>query len=76
MHCARVILTACVVKGLPNWRDYAYKNSEMLLEEKGQRQMADTEQDLNNSNDEISSFHSLVSLDVPLRKILKNHFAE
>jgi hypothetical protein len=40
MDCARYHLSACVVKGLPNARDYAYKNREMLLEEKRQRQMA------------------------------------
>jgi hypothetical protein len=33
MNCARAFLSACVVKGLPNARDYAYKNREILLEE-------------------------------------------
>jgi hypothetical protein len=35
MNYARAMLTACVVKGLPNARDYAYKKKELLLEEKG-----------------------------------------
>jgi hypothetical protein len=40
MNCARADLSACVVKGLPNARDYAYKNREMLMEEKRQILMA------------------------------------
>jgi hypothetical protein len=46
MNCARAMLTACVVKGLPNARDYAYKNRQMLMKEERQKEMADPEEDL------------------------------
>jgi hypothetical protein len=36
MDCPRTMLSACVVKGLPNVRDYVYKNREMLVKEKRQ----------------------------------------
>jgi hypothetical protein len=44
MNCARAGLTACVVKGLPNARDYAYKNRDMFLEEKRRRERANPEE--------------------------------
>jgi hypothetical protein len=40
MKCCKQGLSACVVKGLPNARDYVYKSREMLQEEKRQRMMA------------------------------------
>jgi hypothetical protein len=40
MNYVRGMLSACVVKDVPNARDYAYKTGEMLLEEKRQREMA------------------------------------
>jgi hypothetical protein len=40
MNSARSNLTACVVKGLPNARDYAYKNMKELMGQKRQREMA------------------------------------
>jgi hypothetical protein len=45
MNCDRAGLTACVVKSLPNARDYAYKNRGNLLREKSERDMDDSEED-------------------------------
>jgi hypothetical protein len=71
MNSARETLSACVVKGLPSARDYAYKDGEMLLEKKRQREMADTEQYLEESNDERSCIHFLYPLVVGLHKMFR-----
>ncbi|KDR20175.1 Kelch-like protein 10 [Zootermopsis nevadensis] len=37
MNTHRTELSACVVKGLPNAKDYIYKHRDMLLEEERQK---------------------------------------
>jgi hypothetical protein len=53
IDCDRVKVTACVVKGLPNWSDYVCENREMLLEEERQIKMADTDEDSDTSDEDI-----------------------